>query len=206
MKNIIFKEINAQLSNEEVQQLKSLIQNENKDSILARLGDKNLENYLNISVKSKFLHLYVCKYQSEIIGYALVADKPKYLISEFLTLKTNILIDLILKFEISTLINAAISFLNLDLILVSKVNRNLIHDNPNLNLLAINANFRSKGIGKEFMKKVFHTFLNKNKDIYFTCETYSERAKNFYINKLKFYSVGKKFRLFKPLNIFIKKI
>ncbi len=206
MKNIIFKEINAQLSNEEVQQLKSLIQNENKDSILARLGDKNLENYLNISVKSNFLHLYVCKYQSEIIGYALVADKPKYLISEFLTLKTNILIDLILKFEISTLINAAISFLNLDLILVSKVNRNLIHDNPNLNLLAINANFRSKGIGKEFMKKVFHTFLNKNKDIYFTCETYSERAKNFYINKLKFYSVGKKFRLFKPLNIFIKKI
>ena len=122
--NILFREIEAQLSNEEFQQLKSLIQKENKDSILARLGDKNLENYLNTSIKSNFLHLYVCKNQSEIIGYALVADKPKYLISEFLNLKTNILIDLLLKFEISTLINVAISFLNLDLILVSKVNRN----------------------------------------------------------------------------------
>ena len=206
MKDILFKKINAQLSSEEVQQLKSLIQNENKDSIIARLGDQNLENYLKISIKSNFLHLFVCKYQSEIIGYALVADKPKYLISEFLTLKTSILIDLILKFEISALFNAAISFFNLDLILVSKLNRNLIHNNPNLNLLAINANFRSKGIGKEFMKKIFHTFLDKNKDIYFTCETYSERAKNFYINKLKFDNAGKKFRLFKSMNIFIKKI
>ena len=134
MKDILFKVINSQLSDEEVQQLKSLIQNENKDSILSKLGDKNLENYLNISIKSNFLHLYVCKYQSQIIGYALVADKPKYLISEFLTLKINIIIDLILKLEISTLINAAISFLNLDLILISKVNRNLIHNNPNLNL------------------------------------------------------------------------
>ena len=87
--NILFKEIEAQLSNEEFQQLKSLIQKENKDSILARLGDKNLENYLNISIKSNFLHLYVCKNQSEIIGYALVADKPKYLISEFLNYFSN---------------------------------------------------------------------------------------------------------------------
>ena len=55
---------------------------------------KNLENYLNISIKSNFLHLYVCKNQSEIIGYALVADKPKYLISEFLTLKINIILNL----------------------------------------------------------------------------------------------------------------
>lgn len=204
--NILFNEIKTKLSNEEFQQLKSLIQKENKDSILARLGDKNLENYLNISIKSNFLHVYVCKNQSEIIGYALVADKPKYLISEFLTLKINILIDLILKFEISTLINVAISFLNLDLILVSKVNRNLIHNNPNLNLLAINVNFRSKGIGKEFMNKIFHTFLDKNKETYFTCETYSENAKNFYIKKLKFDGVGKKLRLFKSMYILIKKI
>ena len=204
--NILFDEIEAQLSNEEFHQLKSLIQKENKDSILARLGDKNLENYLNTSIKSNFLHLYVCKNQSEIIGYALVADKPKYLISEFLNLKTNILIDLLLKFKISTLINVAISFLNLDLILVSKVNRNLIHNNPNLNLLAINVNFRSKGIGKEFMKKIFETFLDKNKKTYFTCETYSENAKNFYIKKLKFDGVGKKLRLFKSMYILIKKI
>ena len=204
--NILFNEIKAKLNNEEFQQLKSLIQKENKDSILARLGDKNLENYLNTSIKSNFLHLYVCKNQSEIIGYALVADKPKYLISEFLNLKTNILIDLLLKFKISTLINVAISFLNLDLILVSKVNRNLIHNNPNLNLLAINVNFRSKGIGKEFMKKIFETFLDKNKETYFTCETYSENAKNFYIKKLKFDGVGKKLRLFKSMYILIKKI
>ena len=38
MKDILFKVINSQLSDEEVQQLKSLIQNENKDSILSKLG------------------------------------------------------------------------------------------------------------------------------------------------------------------------
>ena len=78
--------------------------------------------------------------------------------------------------------------------------------NPNLNLLAINVNFRSKGIGKEFMKKIFETFLDKNKETYFTCETYSENAKNFYIKKLKFEGVGKKLRLFKSMYILIKKI
>ena len=82
-----------------------------------------------------------------------------------------------------------------------------LYQTINLNLLAINKNFQSKGFGKYFLTKTIKK-IHKNfyKHRYITCEAPNVRAVDFYIKKKHFKFVGKKIRFPRSLYVLIKKI
>ena len=88
------KEIKFELSSESCAQLNKIIKEENPDSILASLSPSLIKKYFEISAKSENIFFYICEYKSEIVGYALLAKKPSFLISEFKIIKYLILINL----------------------------------------------------------------------------------------------------------------
>ena len=81
--------------------------------------------------------------------------------------------------------------------------KDIIYKNPNLSLLAINAEFQSKGIGKIFIEKVLSEYNFKNRFHQITVETNNLRTENFYKDKVNFVYLGKKLRLFKNLKVFL---
>ena len=194
------------LSKNEFKDIFELIKNENEDSILAKLDTDIIKNYLEIAIKSENIFLFSCQIKNKIIGYALFAKKPMYLISEFSKIKFKILFDLVKRIQIFQIINILFSILTIDLILLSKDKKDLIKNSLNLNLLAINKDFQSKGLGKFFSE----TIIKDIYDNYFkfeliSVETSSISAYNFYTEKLKFKYIGKKIRLFKIFFVFLKK-
>ena len=198
------KEIKFALSSESCVKLNKIIEEESPDSILASLGPSVIKKYLEISTKSENIFFYICEYKSEIVGYALLVKKPSFLISEFKIIKYSILINLLMHFKFKTIINIFLSMYKIDLLLTSKTNRDFISKNLNLNLLAINKNFQSKGIGKVFVLNILNDIKKKHNFQTVTVETYDKKAESFYQNKLNFYYLGKKLRFFKNLNIYRK--
>ena len=142
------------LSKNEFEDIVELIKNENEDSIIAKLDTDIIKNYLEIAIKSENIFLFSCQIKNKIIGYALFAKKPMFLISEFSKIKFKILFNLIKKVKIFQIINILFSILTIDLILLSKDQKNLIKNSLNLNLLAINKDFQSKGLGKFFSETI----------------------------------------------------
>ena len=126
------------LSSEEAEEIIELIKTENVYTILSKLSTTLIRDYLNLAIKSDHIFLFTCKTEKKIIGHALFAEKPRYLISEFSNMKFKILLDLIKKIKFFQLTNILISILKLDLILLDKKHKDLIKDSLNLNLLAIN--------------------------------------------------------------------
>lgn len=196
------KKINKiNVSNKVKKIISIILKKENSDSILSKLPDKIIFMYLDIIIKSSHLNLYVIKTKSEIIGYAILAEKPIYLISEFYSLKFKIFFHLFMKFDILTILNIIISILEIDQIFVQKDKLKHIKENYNLNLLAIKKEQQSKGIGKFFLKEIFKNIKKLKKRGYITCETFSENAVRFYTKKMKFKIIGKKIRFFKKMYI-----
>ena len=101
-------------------QIINLIKEINADSILAKLSKNNISRYLDKLVNSKKLYLFTCDLNKEIIGYAILADKPKYLISEFKAMKFKIFFDLILSLNIFAIFDILISLFKIDLIKMDK--------------------------------------------------------------------------------------
>ena len=196
-KNIIDDEIKSKVI--------GLIKNENSDSILAKLSLNNISTYIDILVKSNKLHLFTCELDNNIIGYAVLADRPKYLISEFKHMKFKIFFDLILNFNIFTIIDIFISLLKIDLIKMNNKNREILNKNLNLNLIAIKNSYRSKGYGKAFLNELIKLFSAKDLFETICCETYSNQAESFYIKKLNFHKIGKKVRTKSFLTVLAKK-
>ena len=194
------------LSKNEFKDIVELIKNENGDSILAKLDTDIIKNYLEIAIKSENIFLFSCQIKNKIIGYALFAKKPMYLISEFSKIKFKILFDLVKRIQIFQIINILFSILTIDLILLSKDKKNLVKNSLNLNLLAINKDFQSKGLGKFFSETIIkNIYDNYFKFELISVETSSINACNFYTEKLKFKYIGKKIRLFKIFFVFLKK-
>ena len=202
----ITKEIKHPLNLEDYLLLERLIKQENSGSILASLSSNLVKRYLEISIKSENLFFYVCEYQDKIIGYALLAKRPLFLISEFSVLKHSILINLLFNLSLKTIINIILSISKIDLFLLSKEKKIVISKNLNLNLLAINKNFQSKGIGKTFISNILDNLKKKYNFQTITVETFDKRAGSFYENKLSFYYIGKKLRFFKNLNVYKKEL
>jgi len=193
------------LSEQEIQDIVLLIKSENKDSILSKLSSSIIGEYLNIAIKSDHIFLFSCKIENQIIGYALLAKKPKYLINEFSNLKFKILFDLLKGIKLFELLNILISLLKLDLLLLKKDKKNLIKNSLNLNLLAIKKEYQSKGIGKFFFYNIIRTiYENYFKFNLISCEAPSIDSFNFYKNKLNFKLIGKKIRLFKNFFVLLK--
>ena len=139
-----------------------LIKNENSESILSKMSKKIVLEYIDIVVKSKFLYLFTLKDDANIIAYALLSKKPKYLLSEFSQLKIKIFFDLIFKFKFITFINLLLTFMQIDILKLNKSAIKLVSENPNLNLIAVKNQFQSKGIGSLFMVNIVNYFKKIN--------------------------------------------
>ena len=202
--SINIEKITTSLSSENFIFLNDILKKENSESILANLSKDLLSKYFQILIDSKNIFLFFCKFNNKNIGYAIFANKPSFLISEFKDLRYLILVNLIYNFKLKTLINILFSVLRLDLLFLSNKNKKIISENLNLNLLAIRSEFQSKGIGKKFVDEAI-VYLKKNNDCKFiTVETNDNRTEDFYKKRLNFYYIGKKIRFFKNLNIFCK--
>ena len=190
----ILKEINKK-------KILELLKKENDQSILAELSDNLIFDYLDIVQNSDFLKLFYLEYDNKIIAYAITAAKPKYLISEFKTLKVKIFLSLVSNFKIVTLLNIFISILNLDMIFLKKDNLEKIKESINLNLIAVENTFQSKGIGSLFLQKIISHYKEIEKPGFMICETYEKRAIKFYLDKCGFKIIGQKTRIPKNLQI-----
>ncbi len=96
------------------------------------------------------------------------------------------------------------SLTNIDLVLITKEKKNIIKNSFNLNLLAVDKNLQSKGIGKNFLNDIFTELRRKNDIKIITVETFDDRAASFYENKVNFKYLGKKLRFLKNLKIYKK--
>ena len=206
MESINIREIKTSLSSVDFIFLNDILKKENSESILASLNKDLLIKYFEFLIKSKNIFLFFCKFKKENVGYAILSSKPAFLIDEFKSLKFLILKELVFRLKFKTLANIFLSLFKIDLIFLSKTKQNMINNNLNLSLLAIKKNFQSKGIGKEF---IFQIIDNLKKEKYFnkiTVETHNIDTNRFYVNKLNFFYIGKKIRLFKNLDIFQKNL
>ena len=200
------KEVKFPLSTENYLSLSKLIKEENPDSILASLNKNLIKKYLEISIKSDNLFFYICEYENKIIGYAILARQPLFLISEFKTIKYLIFFSLLLSFKLKTIINILLSMSKIDLFFINKENQDIINKTFNLNLLAIDRKFQSKGIGKIFVLNILEDIKKNNNLKIITVETFNKRAQSFYENKLNFHNIGKKLRFFKNLIVYKKSL
>ena len=203
LNRIQVKEIKNDLSNSQFKFLRDILKKENHESLLSFLSENILKKYFEILIKSKNISLFFCEIDNKDIGYMVIANSPNHLINDFKSLKFSIFFDLVLNFKIKVLLNILISFFKLDLIFLSN-KKDIIYNNPNLSLLAINAEFQSKGIGKIFIDKVLSEYNFKNRFHQITVETNNLRTENFYKDKVNFVYLGKKLRLFKNLKVFLK--
>ena len=149
------------------------------------------------------MELYVVS-NPAIIGYAILAKKPKYLIQNFQKLKISFLLDLLIKLKFLTLINIFISIFNFDTLFVKVKNKELIKNSLNLTLLGVQEKHQGKGVGTNFLKFILKKTKHSSK--YITCETDNSRSTKFYKKNLNFKSIGLKIRVSGFINILYKKI
>ena len=206
MDSLNIKEIKNSLDSESFKFLNNILKEENSESILTSLNNDLLNKYFEILIKSKNIFLFFCQYKNENIGYAIFSSQPSFLIDEFKSLKYLILRQLIFGLRFKTIINILLSMFKVDLILLSKKNKTIINNNLNLNLLAIKKKFQSKGIGRKFVSNILNNIKKNNNFNAITVETKNVNTKKFYVEKLNFFYIGKKVRLFKNQDIFLKNL
>lgn len=208
MKKNVFKlkilKISKTLSYKELIQITNLIKKENDYSILSKLSTSLIKKYLQIAINSKNMFLFVLKKKNEIIGYALFTKNEDSLIKDFESIKFKIFIYLFFTLKFFSLFNIFLAITKLDLILLN----NKVYKKKkllNLNLLAINKIYQSKGYGNMFLTKTIKTIYSRMyKFSYITCEAPSLRALNFYTQKKKFRLIGKKIRIKTNLYVLVK--
>ena len=179
-----------------------LIKKENSYSILSKLNQKLISDYLKITVQSKKLFLFILKFKKKVIGYSLLAENERDLINEFKEMRFKILIYLIFKLKIVSIFNIFIALTKIDMFFS---NNSDTKDTVNLNLLAIKSEFQSKGLGKAFLDKSIKILFEKGiKFKYISCEAPTIRAVRFY-KKNNFKLLGKKIRIFNSLFLLKRK-
>lgn len=200
--NLKFIEM-KEIRKDDCKQLINLILKENPEALLASLSFTNIKIYLQKVIKSDNLSLFILKKKNTIVAYAVIAKKVSSLILIFSNMKLKIFLDLITKFKFIKILNILLSYLRLDVIMITNEKKKIINKNYNLNLLAVKKNFQSKGIGTYFLKKVFKKIKNSK---YITVESLDKRAYNFYCQKHKFLFLAEKYRIIKNLKILVKKL
>lgn len=198
------KKIELPIETKHLNFLYDVIKKENSEAIISSFSKNLLNQYFEALLNSKNIHLYICELNQKSVGYAILSEKPSYLVSNFKNLRIQILISLIINFNIKTLLNLFLIIFKIDLALLSSEKRSIINNNYNLYLLAIDKNYQSKGIGKIFMTHVFENLGKMNKLNCLTVETNNERTGRFYEKKLGFTYFGKKIRFFKFQKIYKK--
>ena len=143
-----------EIKEDDYKQLINLILKENPEALLASLNFSNIKIYLQKVIESDNLSLFILKKKNTIVAYAVIAKKVSSLILIFSNMKLKIFLDLITKLKFIKIFNILLSYLRLDVIMITKEKKKIINTNYNLNLLAVKKNFQSKGIGTFFLKKV----------------------------------------------------
>ena len=198
------EKIKKKISSKSLNSIINLIKFENKDSILAKLSDSLIINYINKASFSKNFFLYLLKDKQNIVGYALFVKDKKYLIEIFRNKKLHIFIYLLMHFKFLTILNLLLAVLNLDLIFLKKKRTKKTILPLNLNLLALKKEYQSRGFGKFFLSKTLEITRNNYRFKILTCEAPNNRVLNFYLKKNNFILIGKKIRLFKNLYVLEK--
>ena len=205
-KKLLIQEHKKKLLFNEFFQLKELIKAENPSSVIASLNDGYLKKYLNKCILSNFIYVYLCINKKKIIGYAIFAKKPDYLISEHSNLKFRIFISLLFNLKFITILNLILKFFRLDEILISGKSKLVYKNNLNLNMFAVGKKYQSMGIGTSFLKKLFNNLNKKKIFSYVTLEAIDKNAIIFYQKKFSFKISGTKLKFFKNLKILVKKM
>ena len=203
MKSFKIKEIKKKIKKKEIAQIISIINSENNSSIISSLSSDKKYLFLIKTAFSKKIDLFVLKHSKNIIGYAIISKKFKYMQQEFNSLILLFLLDLIINLKFNTILNAALSILKIDKFFMPRYKKKIFYETANLNMLAIHANYQSKGLGYKFLKAIIKKIQKNSKTI--TCETDNKRSKNFYTKKLKFKQFGTLIRFPKFMSILIKK-
>lgn len=198
-----YKLIKEKLDFKSLNKIISILKSENGSSILANLSNKNITKYLDIVIKQDNMSLFIVK-SSDLIGYAIVTEKPEYLISNFKKLKIPFLIDLIIRLKILTLINIFLSIIKIDTLFINFRNKEIVKRSLNLNLLAVKKKYQGIGVGTKFLKFIIKKTKKNSK--YISCETNDKRSKEFYEKKLNFQTIGWKIRVPIFINILLKRI
>lgn len=186
----------------ELKKITNIIIKENNYSILSKLNKSIIKEYLSIAINSKVIFLFVLRKNKKIIGYSLFAKKTNYLINEFKTLKFKIFTNLFIKLKLISIINIILALTKIDLILIKKKKIEDITNSLNLNLLAIENRYHSKGYGYFFLNKTLKLiYKNFFKFKLVSCEAPNLRAFDFYLKKCRFEYVGKKIRFGRSLFI-----
>ena len=195
-----------QVSYTDLDQIIDLIKSQNKDSILSSLSIKLIKEFINISINYDDIYVFTCWLNDKILGYSIFVKKPDLLIKRYEKLRLGIFMHVLFNLRFSLIVNLFLSLTNLDLIKINKEKRNIIKNSVNLNLLAIDGSYQSKGIGSNFLMettKILKKFCPEMEHI--VCEAPNERALKFYKDN-KFEVIGKKLRFFKKYYILSKKI
>ena len=200
------KEHKSKINDEIVVDIFKILREENSKSILSKISKKVFIKYLNLLINSKNVHLFFFTVNEQIAGYSILAEKPKYLIQDFKSLKFEIFLSLLLKGKLFSLLDIMIIILKLDTFGISKENMIILNKNLNLNIIAVKKEFQSIGYGEKFLQIIIKKMKEKDNYKYIFCETYSEKAEKFYLKKFDFVYFGKKFRTSGILKILKKKL
>ena len=95
MKNFSITEHSNLIPKKDKYFILSIIKKETRDSLLSKMSDEIIMDYLDLAVRSNKIYVFSFL-EKQIIGYAILADKPKFLISEFYELKNKIFFYLLL--------------------------------------------------------------------------------------------------------------
>ena len=201
---INIKKMGLPIENEYLSFLHKIIRTENPEAIVSSFNKNLFDQYIQSLINSKNISLYICELDRKSVGYVILTEKPSYLVSNFKKMRISILVNLILNFKIKALINLFLIFFKIDLILLPLKKRKIINEGHNINLLAIDSEYQSKGIGSNFMTEVFKSLAKTSKLSHISVETNNIKTGKFYEEKLGFIYVGKKIRYFKSQKIYIK--
>ena len=180
-----------------------LLDSEIRESIFLHLNLKLKKEFLKNFINKDTLYLYACFEEEELVGCALLGNKPSEYFNQLRGLKFRILINLIIRLKLKALLNVFLAYFNLDTLHLNSEIKNKIEDNLNLNLIAIKNNFQSKGIGKIFFTSIIDDFKKMNMKT-ISLEADNSRSIAFYEKKMNFKVIGKKIRFFKFQTILTK--
>ena len=187
-----------------IDEVSDLILSGNPNTIIAQIGKKYLINFfLEKSIISENIKLFVYLEKNKVIAYAIFANKQKYLNKEFGESKILILKKIIFSLKFLQIINLLLIFIHKDLILNNDHKNIKVKEIPNLTYLAVSEKERNKKIGRFFLEEIFNRCF-KNSDM--TVETDNEVTLNFYLKYMKFKIIGYRRRFPRKLYLLYRKI
>ena len=147
-------EYKSKINDEIIEDIFKILREENSKSILSKISKRVFIKYLNLLINSKNIYLFTLSVNEQIAGYAIVAEKPKYLIQDFKSLKFEIFLSLLLKGKLFSLLDIMMTILKLDTFGISRENTVILNESLNLNLIAIKKEFQSIGYVEKFLQNI----------------------------------------------------